>query len=348
VAHVRAARLWATEQGGSSCISRHSGINIAVVPIATSRGAICRRLHAAAPLLLLFFLAMITACGTVAVKHEAYVTLNDPTRRLGPPPWYMSMDSPLWMKDGGSNDRGVVHGFSAPGKPFHAIFSHVRGGVGFTARSRKEAIGFAIPALAKNGWWQAEVLIARDGACRGEARFCGWGSLEPTPDVQPLALNGKATRNPNGNGWQFDLTIDIPAAPSREETEAAEDRRVSQLPLQGACSFVMDGQPTMELSSRAHVAVVVTASGDERRAAAVRNRMEALLRMRGCTVLQRARVDNALRDGLARDVRSTAAMDRLQDSGATLVLIADPNGDKSIRIVDLETRKEIGNWWFQP
>lgn len=290
---------------------------------------------------------MVVACGTVVARHDAYVTLNDPTRRLGPPPWSVSMDSPAGMKEGGSIDRGVVHGFSAPGKPFHAIFSNVDGSVGFIPRPSKEVIGFAIPALARNGWWRAEVRIAWNGACRGEARFCGWGSSEPTPDVRPLALHGKAKPNPNGNGWQFELTIDIPAAPSLEEQEAAEDRHISQMPLQGACSFVMYGQVTMEFSSRAHVAVVATARGDERRAAAVRKRLEAILRMRGCVVLDHARVDRALRDGLARDVRSTAAMDRLQDSGATLVLIADPNGDKSIRIVDLETREEIGNWWLQ-
>jgi hypothetical protein len=75
--------------------------------------------------------------------------------------------------------------------------------------------------------------------------------------------------------------------------------------------------------------------------------MENLLRMRGCTVLDRARVDNALGDELARDVRSTAAMDQLQDSAATHALIADPSGDKSIRIVDLETRREIGNGWLR-
>ena len=324
------------------CFHSNPSGNIFVVLVTMIRGAIGRRLHPGAPLLLLPVLAVVTACGTVAVEHEAHLTLNDPTRRLGPPPWHMSVDSPSWMKDGGSNGRGVVHGFSAPGSPFHGIFSHVRGVVGLTARSEKEEIGFAIPALA-DGWWRAEVIVAADGTSRGEARFCRWGSSQPDPNGQVLAVRGKAKPNPNGNGWQFDLTIDIPAAPTAEEMDAAADRRVARLPLQGTCSFVMDGQPTMELPSGAQVAVVTT-SGDARRAAAVRDRMEAILRLRGCAVVDRTRLDVALRDELAPDARSAAAMDRLAKSGATLVLVVDPAGENSVRIVDVATREVLGNW----
>jgi hypothetical protein len=307
------------------------------------RGALLRCIGAL-PLVFLT-VALVAGCGTVAAEHEAHITLNDPTRRLGSPPWAMSVDSPSTMKDGGVTGRGVIHGSSAPGAPFHAIYSDVRGGVGFTARARDEAIGFAIPALA-DGWWRAEVHVGLDGSCRGEARFCAWGSSQPVPDSQVLALSGTARPNPNGNGWRFDLTIDIPAAPSLEEREAAADRRVAA-PRLGDCSFVMDGQPTMVLPGRAQVAVVTT-SGDARRSAAVQARMEALLRMRGCTVVDRARIDPALVAALARDHQSAAAMDRLAAIGATLVLVADPAGEKSIRIVEVATGDELGNWWFEP
>lgn len=312
--------------------------------ICDANGQRLQRLHLV-PRLLLPFLAVVTACGTVAVNHEARITLNDRTGRLGPPPWQMTVDSPVWMKDGGSNGRGVVHGLSAPGAPFHAIYSDVRGGVGFTARSAKEVMGFAIPALA-DGWWRAEVNVGFDGTCRGEARLCAWGSSQPEPDSPVLALRGRAIPNPNGNGWQFDLTIDIPEPPSLEASEAAADRRVARLPRTGDCSFVMDGQPTMVLPRATQVAVVTT-SGDTRRAAAVQARMEALLRMRGCTVVDRALVDAALIEELARDHKSAVAMNRLAKTGATLVLVADPAGEKSIRIVDVATGDELGNWWFQ-
>ena len=285
---------------------------------------------------------MVSACGTVAVEQEARVTLNDPTHRLGPPPWSITVDSPAWMKNGGSNGRGVVHGVAAPGSPFHAIFTHVRGVVGFNARSQREPIGFALPALA-DGWWQAEVVIADDGSCRGEARFCRWGASQPDGDSEVLALQGRAKPNSNGNGWEFDLTIDIPAAPTVEAMDAAADRRVARLPRQGECSFVMDGQLTMELPGGAHIAVVTT-SGDTRRAAGVRDRMEALLRLRGCTVIDHTRLDVGVGDELTRDGLSRAAMKRLAKSGATHLLIADPAGENGIKIVDVATTEVLGNW----
>lgn len=58
-------------------------------------------------------------------------------------------------------------------------------------------------------------------------------------------------------------------------------------------------------------------------------------------------VDTALIEELARDHKSAVAMTRLAKTGATLVLVADPAGEKSIRIVEVATGDELGNWWFQ-
>ena len=162
--------------------------------------------HAAAVVVL----ALLTGCGTAVVQHEVSITFNDPTKRLGPPPWPISVDDDLDTYDGREVDPGSA---ATPNTPYRGKYSVTRGAaIGVSGRSNAEELGLIIPALG-GGWWKTVILVLEDGSCRGYARHSPLGDLFPESTAETLMIRGTAQPIPRANGWRFDVTIDIPPAP---------------------------------------------------------------------------------------------------------------------------------------
>jgi hypothetical protein len=157
-----------------------------------------------------------TACGLdQAVRHEVRITIKDPTKRLGAPPWHVEV---------GAIGEGMASGYASPDSPFRGAFTQFRGTSDhwLTARSRSQEIALNIPALGR-GQWQGIVRVSYVGTCEGHARFVDLGP--PDPEAETLFLRGTAWPNPKGNGWSLDLRTEIPAAPTPEVIMAKRHRR---------------------------------------------------------------------------------------------------------------------------
>ena len=240
-----------------------------------------RALIALARFALLTAVVQTAACGTESVTHDVRISVSDPTGRLGAPPWRI---------DAGMDVGGQVeYGSASPQSPFRASISEVRGVHGLTSRSNEQRIGLNIPALG-SGLWHGIVLISSDGTSEGYARFAHGGEA-PRADAEVLLLRGTAKPNPQGNGWQLDLRIQIPPAPTPEAIAARRLRRLAQVVAPpGTCSFGLEGQLTVRLPDDARVLVLT--NGEAKYEAVVRPWMEALVHSGGCLVIDHAGISH--------------------------------------------------------
>lgn len=266
------------------------------------------------------FAAALIGCSTAAcgldqaVRHEVRITIKDPTKRLGAPPWHVEV---------GAIGEGMASAYASPDSPFRGAFTQFRGTSDhlLTARSRSQEIALNIPALGR-GEWQGIVRVSYVGTCEGHARFVDLGP--PDPEAETLFLRGTAWPNPNGNGWYLDLRTEIPAAPTPEVIMAKRARRLARIvPRPGTCNFGgVEGLATVPLEHDARFAVLV--NGDDKYRALKRPWMEALVRAGGCAVVDHTRIDAALQQRLAHSPTSAPVLQEVsRAAGATMVFMLD-------------------------
>lgn len=154
------------------------------------------------------------ACGTVVIEHDVQLTINDPTGRLGPPPWEVAVNAPSPLYSGSVDWALDANGGQAsPGAPYSAAFSHTRAVAGLGVPHEQEVeIAIVLPALRDDGWWGGRLQILEDRRVRGHVRFAAWGSLFAEEGSESLPTRGTATPRDEGS-WRLELTIEIPAAP---------------------------------------------------------------------------------------------------------------------------------------
>ena len=174
-------------------------------------------------------LALLTAallapsCMTPRIEHEIRITLRDPTGRLGPPPWTVGVDNNISAFNNSSEwVLGRSGGTAAPGAPYVGRFvTEEIQYLAWTPRTKELKIALVVPALTSRDWWNAILLVEKDGSVRGYARRTQFGSLFSQGDAEVIMLRGAA--RPRGKGWGLDLTIDI--LPARAIASGASPAR---------------------------------------------------------------------------------------------------------------------------
>ncbi|AMY10695.1 hypothetical protein LuPra_03934 [Luteitalea pratensis] len=84
--------------------------------------------------------SLLSACGAVGVTHDVRITMDDPTGRLGAPPWSVEI--------GSASGGQTTFGSASPDSPFRETLREVRGVHGLTARSNEQRFNFRMPAPA--------------------------------------------------------------------------------------------------------------------------------------------------------------------------------------------------------
>jgi hypothetical protein len=156
-------------------------------------------------------LAVLPACGQAFVEHEVRITLSDPSKRLGTPPWKVAVMDPISLYDRTAESASNLNGGEArSGSAYVGRFQTSETGWLWRPKPRATVLqaGLVLPGLTTQGWWNARIVVLDDGSSRGYARYCPWGDLLAEGDAEILMMRGTARRRTEG--WQLDLTLEVP------------------------------------------------------------------------------------------------------------------------------------------
>jgi hypothetical protein len=160
-------------------------------------------------------LVVLPACGQAFVEHEVRLTLSDPAKRLGTPPWKVAVLDPISLYERTAESAWNLSGGEArSGSAYVGRFQTSEMGWLWRPKPRATVLqaGLVLPGLTSQGWWNARIVILDDGSSRGYARYCPWGDLLAEGDAEILMMRGTARRRTEG--WQLDLTLEVPPARS--------------------------------------------------------------------------------------------------------------------------------------
>lgn len=152
---------------------------------------------------------LASACGTGAVNHRIEIAIEDPSGRLGNPPYQLSLFDPQMGHSEEWARRGMAT--AAPGRPFATTYGTVETKMLFDRTPpRRIAAGVWLPAYEKAGFFQI-VLEPRAGAeTTVPLPFAPWADVYPEgARVVPLTARVTADDNRQG-GWNLRMTIAIP------------------------------------------------------------------------------------------------------------------------------------------
>lgn len=155
---------------------------------------------------------VLNGCSMLADPESGFIiTIEDPSGRLGPPPWTVAVFNPYLGPEPARATRTT--GSAAPDEPFAIL---VRSRVenwriqDRLVGDRSTVFGLVLPSLRADGYWLARVdhpLSGFDGT--GNARFCRWGHVEPDEDSEELAIAMRHRKD--APGLQLETRVRIPA-----------------------------------------------------------------------------------------------------------------------------------------
>lgn len=153
------------------------------------------------------FTIVSAACGTGVYDHKIEVTINDPSKRLGPPPIEVS----IFDKNGNSADwaRKTI-GTTEPGKPYSGKTWGTDTKM-FYDRTPSMFVdaGFFLPALEKNGYFVLQIRPVSGTEQTTAMNYASYGVPTKEEDrIAPLPAHfrSEAARK----GWTIHLIVDVP------------------------------------------------------------------------------------------------------------------------------------------
>lgn len=147
----------------------------------------------------------LLGCGTTVYKHQIEITIDDPLRRLGAPPFDVSIFDHYQGYERSWALKAV--GPAARGKPYRAPYSSQATGSFFGGPPSQLVISIAIPKLDDSGYFITE-LAPRSGAKqRTVARFASYGSF--FPDKGGATLPVEYVARSMDQGWNIQLYITV-------------------------------------------------------------------------------------------------------------------------------------------
>jgi hypothetical protein len=161
---------------------------------------------------------LLLGCGTAVYKHTIEVVVNDPTRRLGPPP----IDVSVFDKQMGysSDWARKFMGPTSDDAPYTVPFSSQKTvTILDPPRPNELSLGFALPAYESRGYFW--LLMNPGSKASGELRaaFIPYG--EYFPPQQTTTMTVQYTAKPEPKGWHVMLRLLVP--PGEREGRASPD-----------------------------------------------------------------------------------------------------------------------------
>lgn len=155
-------------------------------------------------------LAVCTACGTGVYNHQIEVTINDPSRRLGPAPVEVS----IFNKTSGSSEEWArkTMGTAGPGAPYTGTVGATDTKMIFdrTPPAMLDA-GLALPALERDGFFVLDIKPVEGVEQTTAMNYRSYGV--PTRDEDTiLPLPAHFRSQGSSKGWTIHLTVDVPPA----------------------------------------------------------------------------------------------------------------------------------------
>jgi len=155
--------------------------------------------------------ALVTsACGTGAVNHRVEIAIEDPSGRLGNPPYQLSLFDPQMGRSEEWARRGM--GTATPGVHFETTYGTVETKMLFDRTPpRRIAVALWLPGYEKAGFFQIVLEPTAGAETAVTLPFVPWADVYPEgARVVPLTARVRADDNRQG-GWNLRMTIAIPA-----------------------------------------------------------------------------------------------------------------------------------------
>ena len=147
------------------------------------------------------------ACGTGVYHHDIEVTINDPSKRLGPPPIEIS----FFDKNGYSEDwaRRTI-GTTEPGKPYSGKTWGTDTKM-FYDRTPSMFVdgGLFLPAFETRGYYELMIRPVSGTEQTTTLKYASFGVKTREEDaIPPLAAHYRSKGS--SKGWTIHLTVDVP------------------------------------------------------------------------------------------------------------------------------------------
>jgi hypothetical protein len=179
-------------------------------------GAEIMRLRPEVPLLLGAALTVAGCSARDSLDPESglRISIEDPSRRLGPPPWSVAVFNPYL----GPEEKFAVWatGQASPGRAYVVLRRNdedVWRILDFMARDEID-FGLVLGSLRGDGYWLARLKQgSSDGERAGLARFCRWKTIVPEEGAEALDIRARPVRK--DYGLEYEVTVRVPPAAAR-------------------------------------------------------------------------------------------------------------------------------------
>ena len=172
------------------------------------------RTRLTALLLVLSSVSLVSACGTATFDHTVKVSIVDPSRRLGNPP----IEVGILDKTSGQSEEWArrTMGVAGPATPYTGTVWATDTKTLFDSSLPEHVeMGLAVPAYESAGYFIVSLRPVPGEDQRVTASFAPYGDYfaQAGSKVVPLPLRVRSEKGKQG--WQIDMTIEVPLPPGR-------------------------------------------------------------------------------------------------------------------------------------
>jgi hypothetical protein len=159
-------------------------------------------------------LGLVSACGTATFDHIVKVSIVDPSRRLGSPP----IEVGIFNKTSGQSEEWArrTMGVAGPAKPYTGTVWATDTKTLFDSSLPEHVeMGLSLPAYEGTGYFIVSLQPVPGVDQRATASFAPYGDYfaQVGSKVMPLPLRVRSEKGEQG--WNIDMTIEVPPPPGR-------------------------------------------------------------------------------------------------------------------------------------
>ena len=145
-------------------------------------------------------------CGTAVFEHRIQVAVDDPARKLGPPPVEVSVfDHQMGYSEDWAKKSLRPTSTSTPYVQSLTTTGTVT--VGGAPRPKDVTIAVALPRLSTEGYYLFTAELPAEQERLAKASFVRYGEYFPDPGAPTIAVRYRA--EPDKKGWRVFLIVDV-------------------------------------------------------------------------------------------------------------------------------------------
>lgn len=159
--------------------------------------------RSSAALMLLFVAA---GCGTAVYEHRIQVAVEDPAKKLGPPPIEVSVFD---HQMGYSEDwaKKSLRPTSASALYEQSLTTTGTAAIGSSPRPKEVTIAVALPSLSAEGYYLFTAELPAEQDRNAKASFVRFGEYFPDPGAPTIAVRYHS--EPDKKGWRVFIVVAI-------------------------------------------------------------------------------------------------------------------------------------------